>query len=111
VAECSTKKYPVWANEMNAFKYLLTPAQETRLRALDAWHRALENRLLRMDCPNAYHDELLRQSDDMDRLGIITWSEWRDLRMEADEAYLRAVAGEDYQAGRTKIVRINHGHR
>jgi hypothetical protein len=97
---------------MNAFKNLLTPSQETRLRALDAWHRALENRQLRMDCPDAYHDELLRQADEMDRLGIVTWSEWRDLRMEADQAYLRAVAGEDYQAGNTKIlVRINHGHR
>ncbi|MNY26913.1 hypothetical protein D3C86_1607850 [compost metagenome] len=49
-----------------------------------------------MDCPDAYHDELLRQSDEMDRLGIVTWTEWRDLRMEADQAYLRAVAGEDY---------------
>jgi hypothetical protein len=81
---------------------LLTPAQETRLRALDAWHRALENRQLRMDCPDAYHDELLRQSDEMDRLGIVTWSECRDLRMQADQAYLRAVSGEDYKAGHTK---------
>lgn len=81
---------------MNAFKDLLTPVQELRLRALDAWHRALEDRQLRMDCPDAYHDELLRQSDEMDRLGIVSWSEWRDLRIEADQAYLRAVAGEDY---------------
>lgn len=81
---------------MNAFKDLLTPLQERRLRALGAWHNALENRNLRMDCPDAYHDELLRQSDEMDRLGIVTWTEWRDLRMEADKAYLRAVAGEDY---------------
>lgn len=81
---------------MNAFKDLLTPAQESRLRALDAWHRALEDRQLRMDCPDDYHDELLRQSDEMDRLGIVSWSEWRDLRIEADQAYLRAVAGEDY---------------
>jgi hypothetical protein len=87
---------------MNAFKNLLTPAQETRLRALNAWHRALENRQLRMDCPDAYHDELLRQSDEMDRLGIVTWNEWRDLRMQADQAYLRAVSGEDYKAGHTK---------
>jgi hypothetical protein len=81
---------------MNAFKNLLTPAQEGRLRALDAWHRALENTQLRTDCPDAYHDELLRQSDEMDRLGIVTWTEWRDLRMKADQAYLRAVAGEYY---------------
>lgn len=82
---------------MNAFRDLLTPAQETRLCALDAWHHALENRRLRMDCHDAYHDELLRQADELDRLGIVTWSEWRDLRIEADRAYLRAVAGEDYQ--------------
>jgi hypothetical protein len=112
VAECSTKKYPGWANEMNAFKNLLTPAQETRLWALDAWYRALENKQLRMDCPDAYHDELVRRTDEMDRLGIVTWIEWRDLRMLADQAYLRAVAGEDYQAGGQKeLSRIDHGHR
>ena len=81
---------------MNAFKDLLSPAQELKLRALDAWHRALENKRLRMDCPDAYHEELLRQSDEMDRTGVVTWAEWRDLRNEADQAYLRAVAGEDY---------------
>ncbi len=48
------------------------------------------------NAPDAYHDELLRQSDEMDRLGILTWGEWRDLRREADDAYLRAVAGDDY---------------
>jgi len=83
-------------SEMNVFKNQLTPEQESRLQALDAWHRALDNRQLRMECPDAYHDELLRQSDEMDRLGILTWDEWRDLRKEADGAYLRAVAGDDY---------------
>ncbi|WP_235992934.1 hypothetical protein [Pseudomonas sp. p50(2008)] len=81
---------------MKAFKNQLTPVHLRRLRALDAWHCALDNRTLRMDCPDAYHDELLRQSDEMDRLGLVTWIEWRDLRMEADQAYLRVVAGEDY---------------
>jgi hypothetical protein len=32
----------------------------------------------------------------MDRQGMVTWEEWRDLRIEADQAYLRAVAGEDF---------------
>jgi hypothetical protein len=82
--------------EMNAFKNQLTFAQETKLLALAAWQRALENLELRMDCPDAYHDELLRQSDEMDRLGILSWDEWRDLRRQADVAYLRAVAGDDY---------------
>lgn len=30
---------------------------------------------------------------------MISWQEWRDLRLEADQAYLRAVAGEDYHPG------------
>jgi hypothetical protein len=81
---------------MNAFKNLLTAAQERRFRALDSWHRALENCSLRMDCPDAYHEELLRQADEMDRQGVVDWEEWRDLRVEADQAYLRAVAGADY---------------
>ncbi|VVN91790.1 hypothetical protein [Pseudomonas fluorescens] len=81
---------------MNSLRNLLTLAEERRLRALDAWHRALENIALRMESPDAYHEELLRQSDELDRQGIVTWEEWRDLRIEADQAYLRAVAGEDY---------------
>ncbi|MCW8278433.1 hypothetical protein IMF27_25100 [Pseudomonas sp. PCH199] len=81
---------------MNSFKNLLTPAQERRLLALQSWHRAFENRALRMSCPDTYHEELLRQADEMDRRGIVDWEEWRDLRVEADQAYLRAVAGEDY---------------
>jgi hypothetical protein len=56
----------------------------------------LDNGALRRDCPDAYHEELLRQSDEMDRQGIITWQEWRDLRIEADQAYLRAIAGDDF---------------
>lgn len=84
---------------MNAFKNLLTQEQERRLRALGNWHCALENVRLRMDCPDAYHEEMLRQADEMDRKGLVTWSEWRDLRIEADQAYLRAVIGEDYHGG------------
>ncbi|MBC3207464.1 MULTISPECIES: hypothetical protein [unclassified Pseudomonas] len=81
---------------MNAFKHLLTAAQVTRLQALDTWHQTLDDQALRMECPDRYHEELLRQCDEMDRRGIVTWSEWRDLRIEADQAYLRAIAGNDY---------------
>ncbi|MEZ1314459.1 hypothetical protein QIW53_00410 [Pseudomonas fluorescens] len=81
---------------MSHFENLLTPLDHRRLLALDAWHRALDDCTLRMNCPNTYHDELLRQADEMDRNGLIDWQEWRDLRLEADQAYLRAVAGEDY---------------
>ena len=63
---------------------------------LDAWHRALDDRTLRMECPDAYHEELLRQADEMDRQRMIDWQEWRDLRLTADQRYLCAVAGEDY---------------
>ncbi|VVP20914.1 hypothetical protein [Pseudomonas fluorescens] len=84
---------------MNAFKNQLTQAQERRLCALDSWHRALENIALRMDSPEAWHEELLRQSDEMDRQRIVSWQEWRDLRIAADQAFLRAVAGEDYHSG------------
>ena len=83
---------------MNSFKDLLTPAQERRIFALDSWHRALENCSLRMDCPDTYYEELLRQVDEMDRQGIVGWEEWRDLRVVADQAYLRAIAGEDYHS-------------
>lgn len=75
---------------------LLTPDEERKLLALSSWHDALDDRALRMNCPDVYHDELLRQADEMDRLKIVTWQEWRDLRIEADQAYLRAVAGEDF---------------
>lgn len=82
---------------MSTFRILLTPIQERRLCALDAWHRVFENCAMRMDCPDSYHEELIRQADEMDRKGIVDWEEWRDLRVQADRAYLRAVAGEDYQ--------------
>jgi len=35
----------------------------------------------------------------MDRQRIVSWQEWRDLRIAADQAFLRAVAGEDYHSG------------
>lgn len=50
-----------------------------------------------MDSPDDYHEELLRQADEMDGRGIICWQAWRDRRLEADAAYLRAVAGADYR--------------
>ena len=79
---------------MRAFEKNLSAAQLLRLSCLAAL--VLESRTLRMDSPNDYHEELLRQADEMDRKGVISWQEWRDLRLEADAAYLRAVAGADY---------------
>jgi hypothetical protein len=81
---------------VNSFSSPLTPDLQRKPGAYERWHRALDNGALRRDCPDAYHEELLRQSDEMDRQGIITWQEWRDLRIEADQAYLRAIAGDDF---------------
>lgn len=86
---------------MSSFKPLLTPLQHQRLCALDAWHRALEDCTLRMNCPDTYHETLIRHADEMDRNGLVNWQEWRDLRAEADRAYMRAVAGEDYHPSRS----------
>lgn len=81
---------------MNTCRNVFSPEQEAKLRAYERWHRALDDCSLRMDCPDAYHEELLRQADEMDRLDVVTWQEWRELRMTADKAYLQAVAGADY---------------
>jgi hypothetical protein len=45
---------------MHSFANLLTPAQEQKLRALNTWHLVLEDLKLRMECPDAYHEELIR---------------------------------------------------
>jgi hypothetical protein len=82
---------------MSTFRELLTPEYERRLCALDCWYRTLENRSLRMDCPDAYHEELIRQADEMDRQGMVSWEQWRDLRVMADQSYLRAIEGGDYK--------------
>ncbi|WP_439878647.1 hypothetical protein [Pseudomonas prosekii] len=71
---------------MNTCKSLFSPDQEAMLRAYDRWHRALDDCSLLMDYPDAYHHELLRQADEMDRIGIVTWQEWRELRIKADQA-------------------------
>lgn len=84
---------------MRTFEKDLSAPQLLKLNCLAGWFRVLEDRALRMDSPDDYHEELLRRADEMDRQGIISWQEWRDLRREADAAYLRAVAGDDYASG------------
>ena len=81
---------------MNLCKSFVPPNQEAKLCAYDRWYQALGDYSLRRDCPNAYHDELLKLADEMDRQGFVTWREWHELRIEADQAYLQAVAGADY---------------
>jgi len=80
---------------MNAFTEQLTPEQ-LRLEAINRWFCTLDDRALRCACPSTYHEELLRQADEMDRLGLVDWREWRDLRRLADRWYLKAIAGADY---------------
>jgi hypothetical protein len=81
---------------MNSFRNRLAPPLDRKIRALDSWYRAFENCSLRRECPDVHHEELLRLADEMDRQDIVSWEEWRDLRIEADQAYLHAVAGGDY---------------
>lgn len=66
------------------------------LLAIARWRTLLEDRALRMECPDAYHDVLLREADELERRGIIDWEECRNLRLEADAAYVQAVAGADF---------------
>ncbi|RKS27452.1 hypothetical protein BJ917_0296 [Pseudomonas sp. WPR_5_2] len=65
---------------MKAFENQLTPVQERRLIGLESWHRVFGDSALRRERPDAYHEELLRQAVELDRLGIVIWEEWRDLR-------------------------------
>jgi len=81
---------------MRTFERDFFAPQSLKLKCLAAWFRVLEDRAWRMESPDDYHEELLRRADEMDRQGIISWQEWRDLRLQADAAYLRAVAGDDF---------------
>ncbi len=65
---------------------------------VDDWFSIYDNHRLRRDYPNAYHDELLRRADEMDRQRLIDWRQWRDLRVLADKSYLEAVAGSEFKA-------------
>ncbi|MBP5954939.1 hypothetical protein ICA16_04610 [Pseudomonas anatoliensis] len=82
---------------MNAYKNLLSDTEVKKLAALDRWHAAFDDVTLRRDNPDGYHEELIRRADELDRLGKITFEEWRVLRLDADQAWLRAVSGDDYR--------------
>jgi len=80
---------------MNAITQQITQEQR-RLAAVNHWFLLYDDQECRRDCPSSHHEELLRQADEMDRLGLIDWREWRDLRRLADRAFLKAIAGADY---------------
>ncbi|UTL88784.1 hypothetical protein [Pseudomonas fluorescens] len=86
---------------MNAITQQITQEQR-RLTAVNHWFLLYDDQECRRQCPSSHHEELLRQADEMDRLGLIDWREWRDLRRLADRAFLKAIAGADYQYGEIK---------
>lgn len=67
------------------------------IRHMDDWFAIYDNHRLRREYPDAYHDELLRRADEMDRQKLIDWQQWRDLRVLADKSYLEAVAGAEFK--------------
>ncbi|MFJ7813986.1 hypothetical protein ACIQYQ_24605 [Pseudomonas asiatica] len=80
---------------MNAFSEEIALGQR-RLEAINRWFLLYDDVEQRRNCPSIHHEELLRLADEMDRLGLLDWREWRDLRRLADRGFLRAIAGSDY---------------
>ncbi|MBI6924663.1 MULTISPECIES: hypothetical protein [Pseudomonas] len=56
------------------------------LEAINRWFSTLDDHALRNACPSVYHQELLRQADEMKALGLIAWKQWRDLGRLADRS-------------------------
>ncbi|MFA7893177.1 hypothetical protein [Pseudomonas putida] len=63
------------------------------LEAINRWFSTFDDHTLRNACPSAYHQELLRQADEMGCLGQIDRQQWRDLRQLAGQSFRRALAG------------------
>ncbi|MBV4541823.1 hypothetical protein [Pseudomonas vlassakiae] len=80
---------------MNAINQQISQEQR-RLVAVNRWFMVYDDVERRRHCPSSHHEALLGQADEMDRLGLIGWREWRDLRRLADRAFLKAIAGADY---------------
>ena len=60
--------------------------------ALAAWYQLLKEPEIRMDCEEQY-DELLKAADEMERTGLISGAEWRQLVREAGVAFANATEG------------------
>lgn len=80
---------------MNAISEQIAREQH-RLAAINNWFLLYDDVAKWRDCPSSHHEELLRQADEMDRLGLVDWREWRDLRRLADRSFLRSVSGSAY---------------
>lgn len=65
---------------------------DRKQQAMAAWNQLLKEPLIRMDCEEQY-DELLKAADEMERAGLITSNEWRQLVREAGTAFAQATEG------------------
>ncbi len=63
------------------------------LEAINRWFSTFDDHALRNACPSAYGEELLSQADEMRRLQLIAWQQWRDLRQLVDRSLQRASKG------------------
>lgn len=61
------------------------------VEAINRWFSTFDDHSARCACPHAYHQELLRQADEMKRLGLIARQQWRDLRQLADRSLQQAL--------------------
>lgn len=63
------------------------------LEAINRWFSTFDDHALCNTCPSGYREELLRQADEMKRLGLIAQQQWRDLRQLVDRSLQRAPEG------------------
>jgi len=65
---------------------------DQKAQALHAWYQLLREPQIRMDAEEQY-DELLKAADEMERNGLISGGEWRDLVRKAGVAFSNATEG------------------
>lgn len=65
---------------------------ERRRESLAAWYQLIAAPRINMDVEDQY-DELLKAADEMERVGLISASEWRTLVREAGVMFSSAVEG------------------
>lgn len=65
---------------------------DEKRKALLAWHKLLEEPEIRMDVEEQY-DELLKMADALEKEGLITAAEWRQLVRKAGVKFAQATEG------------------
>lgn len=58
---------------------------------LKAWYELLDDEGYRMESPDAYHADLMRQAEELFRTDVIEWADWMELKELADAAYIQAL--------------------